>query len=305
MLRVFRHKKGMKELYKLIIELVLAIMVTVAAITYAVSVGSGTRIIKEKTARDVALTIEAVQAPPGAVFFSYADTKGFTYGFAGNKVSVYAKDDDTSADSNTYYYFPKDSALNFIIPKDKIALLEGQKNTVISMKKNYPNFELNSNDLSLEAMTCEKISDISKDPKVIIIYDTSEQDIIHTAVENLLKPKLGAVFQSQDIFTFTGEGTKDQMEAKANEVQGAIVLQIADNPGTNTDVKLSINADKKSRRLGCIARNILESKRISSAIVSQPFPGLKNSVIMKAEIGGARRGTAISNIGEAVSQYFT
>src|SRR3989338_55598 len=157
MLKLFKQKKGMKEFYKVIIELFLAIMIILLAITYAVSVGTGTRIIREKTARDVALTIEAIQASPGAVFFSYADTKGFIYGFNGNRLDVYSSGDDTTTGSNTYYFFPKDLALAFNIPDEKIGVSEGQKRTVLSFKKNYPEFAINNFDLTLESVNCEKI----------------------------------------------------------------------------------------------------------------------------------------------------
>jgi len=307
MLKVFKQKKGMRELYKMLIELLLALMVMSSAIWYGVSVGTGMRLIKEKAARDVALTVESVEAAPGSVFFSYADTMGLKYKFSRNTVDVYSGGEDTSAPSSAFYFYPEDTALKFTLPGEAVAPQQGQKKTVVSMKKNSPEFFINSYDLSLEAMNCEKIN-ASGDLQKVIIYDSGPKkegsaggagvpSVFYDEIHQSLIPKLGIIESQYDT-------DKDRVKSIVLQDQKSILLEIADSPGGDTDVKLYISSDKKSRALGCITRNLLAKNRISATVLAERYYDFASPVRMKAEIGSLNRELIIGTIGDAVNEYF-
>ncbi|MEM4336431.1 MAG: hypothetical protein QXG86_00305 [Candidatus Woesearchaeota archaeon] len=304
---IFKQKRGMKELYKIIIEIFLAIMVTTAAISYAVSVGTGTRLLKEKTARDLALTMEAIEASPGAVFLSYADLRGFVYGFLNNRINVYSIDEDVTKDSNTYYFFPKDLALNFIIPKEKIYPLEDQNRTVLSFKKTPPDFFINNNDLTLESMNCEKI-DVSKDEKLIFIYDSTGQGLqffdkknkeeINKLIQQSLIPSLQPGLEAR-YYT-----DKEKFEQEFQNKKTALFIEIRGvDYIEDSSAKIYINSERKSRRLACIIKNRIYKQNLVATINIGDFDS-QPTTILRIEIGSLNRGTIINEIGGAINEYF-
>ncbi|MBW3022881.1 hypothetical protein KY308_02160 [Candidatus Woesearchaeota archaeon] len=306
MLKILKHKRGMNEVYKVIIELFIALMVMIAVISYSVNVGTAVRIFKEKTARDVALTIETIQASPGAVLFSYADVRGFVYGFDSNRINVYTQDEDQTLNSNTFYFFPKDLDFTFSIPKEKIRPEIGASRTVLSYRKNYPIFDINSQDLSLDAITCQKIN-VSSDVKAFIVYseksliESSEAESYRQKIESKLLPLLRAVAPSQNVFFVTG---KDQLLTASQNNPQAIVLEVSDVYNEYINAEFFISADKKAQRFACLSKNLLNKENLESVIHGESFEDIQNPIILKIQANRADFEKTMEILGKAANEYF-
>jgi len=258
-----RHKKGQTDLAKQLIESILALIILIAAVAYAVAVGTDTRIIKLVRARDVAFTVEAVQASPGAVLFSYADNFGFVYKFSKGRVDVYSLNEGHQEPSMTYYRFPFDSQLKFPSP---VLLGPGaDDNTAVSIKKSYPLITFGQEDLSFSNSHCEQIDVSADQKKVLILYRSADEsrsadDSTKRELENLV-----SMLAATDINAEYFETEKDFID-KAGRNPDALILDV-ENGLYGDYVKIYSLGDKKARRLACTTANNLDSRNMRVSVM--------------------------------------
>ncbi len=302
MLRPLRQKKGQWEILgRQIIEVILALIVFIAALAYGVAVGSDLRIMKQKSARDLSLTIESAEAAPGSVFFSYADAFGFQYRFTTNRVDVYLMEESTITPSLTYYLFPQDSQLKFLFPPAALGPGITEK-TVVSMKKSHPNFAFDQNDISFASTNCEKV-DTSGDAKKVILLDRTGDESVQEMLRNsVLAPSLTAAGISANYYDSTAN-----FQTVAEASPDAIILEIG-QPVIDSNVNILSLPEKKARKLSCLIRNSLMKQNIKTTVLAtsqQDNRNMMNPVSLRVEISPtAPQREIISSIAGSIREYF-
>lgn len=105
-------KKGVtEEQLFLLIELVLIVFIGASLFAYINSVKSGTLFERVHSAADVALLLNSIQAAPGSVAFNYDEAGGFSYAFSDSTISVYGRDEPTTAPAVVRARHSRDRAL--------------------------------------------------------------------------------------------------------------------------------------------------------------------------------------------------
>jgi len=284
-MRLLRHKKGQvggaesdveAEIGKQLIELILAIVIGASAIAYAVSVGSNMRIMEVRSARDLALTIEAIEGSPGNMLFSYADGFGFQYKFSTNRVEVYLGNEPTDINSLNFFFFPQDSAISFIFPKDALGPPIGQQKTAIALKKSYPQFIFGASDLVFSVSNCEK-ADFKGSIDVLVFYSSTD-DSLRNAVNDNFKSAVLSISYYDNPSGF-------EAAAKANP--SAIIVEISLSQ-EESEIKIFSLTDKKANTIACTAQNLFNAKQVSSVVLgtsSKDNLNLINPSSLKFEIG--------------------
>jgi len=293
-MRLLRHKKGQLEIIgRQLIEVILAFIVAVAAISYAYAVGSNLRIMEAKSARDLALTIETMQGSQGNVLFSFADAFGFQYKFGKNRVDVYLKDEPTEANSLNYYLFPQDSQIQFIFPEKVIAPGE-EGRTVVVLKKSFPHFFFSSADLSFSSSACEKI-DTSNDQKNVLVLFSGKDESLKKTVQEALVPSIKALAIGCSFYE-KAEDLRNAAKASPN----SIILEISDS--SESEVKISALGERNARSLSCLIKNLLTEKGILATVLgtsAEDNPNLINPASLKIEVG---QSLPYKNIMESLSE---
>lgn len=302
MLRPLRHKKGQFEIIgKQLIEIILALIVLIAVVSYVVSVSNGLRVMKIKSARDIALTVETMQGTQGSVLFSFADAFGFQYEFTQNRVDVYRRDEETASRSITYFYFPQDNALKFLYPNQIIGP-GGQERTVVSLKKSFPEFTFGQDDLSFASSSCEKI-DVSAEPKMVLVMVSTADENIKGYANSILIPSLSGKGINAKYYD-----NSDQLIADAKANPGAVVIELASSG--NENIRVYNTPDKKAISISCWMKNLLIKKSASfsptvSTANSNSNPNLVNPISLRIEImENSPYHEVMGIIAQALQEYF-
>ena len=304
MFRPLRQKKGQFELVgELLIQILLAFIILAAALAYSVSVASNLRVMKAVSARDVALLAEISEAAPGSIYFSYADGFGFKYTFGRNRVDVYLKDEDIAPKSLTFYLFPQDSVLKFLLPNAVIGPVDAeQQRTIVSLKKSFPNLEFGVGDTkTFSSSSCEWIN-VSQDKRVILILDISGDADLGRKIQGVFKPGLGS---SALALYYNNEGAF-QDDAKKPENENAVLVEISPASADSTVKIFSMN-NAKAKRMACLVKNRLAQKNFASASLgtsAEDNPHFTHPVSLKFEVEKNPSQEEIRAMAEGIAEYF-
>ncbi len=282
-------------------ELIFAVLVLVAALAYSVSVGTDMRIMKEKSARDMALTVETMVGSPGSVLFGYADSFGFQYQFRPNRVDVYSRDEQTFNPASTYYIFPQDSEMRFLFPATILGPNGGEK-TVVSLKKNFDSFTFGQEDLTFSSSSCEKIT-VPKSP--VLILRSSADPKLKELIEKNLMPALRTIGVDATPYDDLG-ALKSALSGNKDTVMLEIsTLAVGQDDSNKNTIRILANPDKKARRISCIIKNKLQESNLYSTSLADSSPDFVTPVSLKIEISAdLPYETVIGKIADSLKEYF-